>query len=108
MIVKRPELHLRKVAHSCKKTTSKFTSAAHYFGAYLRIKAMFQRHNVAVGILDQLPHDLQLSVLKSLVLQDLFDGHHFVGFHHLGFKDDPKGPVANNPFGGITDVLLRL
>lgn len=44
----------------------------------------------------QLPHDLQLPILKPLVLQDLLDGHHLSGVAEFGLVDYAERAVADD------------
>lgn len=67
---------------------------------------MLESHNIGMRILDELAHNLQLSILESLVLQDLLDGYDFPCLHHFGFKDDTKRSISNDSFSGIRDILL--
>ena len=48
-----------------------------------------------VAVLES-PHDLQLAVLESLVLQDLLDGHHLAGLAQLGLVHDAEAAVADH------------
>jgi hypothetical protein len=57
-------------------------------------------------ILDELEHDLQLSIFESLVFLDFFNGHHLVGFHYLGLKDHSKRAVSNDPLCTTQNDLL--
>lgn len=41
-------------------------------------------------------HDLELTVLEALILQNSLDGHEFVGLHQSGLVDDSKGPISDN------------
>ena len=61
---------------------------------------MLQRHNVGMRILDQLSHDLQFSVLESLVLEDLLDRHHLPGLHQLRLVDHAEAAVTDDLVSG--------
>jgi hypothetical protein len=63
---------------------------------YLRIKAVLEGYYVGMRVLDELPHNLQLPILKSLVLQDLFDRYNLSSLHHLGLKDHAKRSISND------------
>ena len=62
---------------------------------YLRIKTMFQCHNIGMRVLDKLSHDLKLSIFKPLVLKNFLDRHHFICFHDLGLEDDTETTVSD-------------
>jgi hypothetical protein len=74
---------------------------------YLRIKAVLEGHNVGMRVLDKLAHNLQLPILESLVLQDLFDRNNFPSLHHFGLKDHAKRSVSNDTLRRVRYVLFR-
>ena len=59
----------------------------------LSIERMLERDHV--GVIELL-HDLQLSVLVSLVLVHLLDGYSLTVFIHGGLEDDSEGAIADN------------
>lgn len=67
---------------------------------------MPKRYNIRMWIFYQLPHDLKLPVFEAFVLEHLLDSYNLPSFHHLGFKDHPKGTVTNDTLRGIGYVLL--
>ena len=58
------------------------------------VEGMFHRNNVGV---EQLFHDLQLSVLVPLVLINLLDSYCLPSFRNSGLVHDPKGAVSDHP-----------
>ena len=48
---------------------------------------------------------MQFSILKTLVLQDLLDRHHFAGFKDRGLEDDAERAIAYDAFGGVGDCF---
>lgn len=59
----------------------------------LSIERMLERDHV--GVIELL-HNLQLSVLVSLVLVHLLDGDSLTVFIHGGLEDDSEGAIADN------------
>ncbi len=57
------------------------------------VEKVHELDNVAVL---QPPHDLQLAVLKPLVLQHLLNGHHLAGLAQFGLVDHSKAAVPND------------
>lgn len=55
-----------------------------------------------VGVFDQ-PHDLELAVLKALVLQDFLDGDE-LSVHQRRLKHHAKGAVAHDSVAGVADL----
>jgi hypothetical protein len=76
------------------------------YGTYLRIKTVLEGDNVWMRVLDELAHNLKLSILESLVLQDLLDRYDLPSLHHLGLKNHPKRSISNDAFCGVRYVLF--
>ncbi|KAI0561909.1 shaggy protein kinase [Gracilaria domingensis] len=51
-------------------------------------------------------HDLQLAILVTLILQNLFDGNGLARFAHGSLKDDAEGAISNDARGAVTDRFL--
>ena len=73
---------------------------------HLRVEAVLQPNNVGMRILDQLPHDLQLSILEALVLQDLLDRDNFPRLDDCRLEDYSEGSVPDDPLGAVRYGLL--
>ena len=67
---------------------------------------MLQPNNIRMPILHQLSHNLQLSILKSFILQYFFNGDNFPRFHHGCLEDHAEGAVAYDSFGGVGDGFV--
>ena len=72
----------------------------------LTIKAMLQRNNIRMSILHQLSHNLQLPILKPLILQNLFNSHDFTSFNNRCLKYHAERSVADDSFGGVGNGLF--
>jgi len=59
---------------------------------------MLQSYDVGVV---QFLHDLEFSILISLVLVHLFDGDLLVIFIHRGLEDNPEGSISNHSVGVV-------
>ena len=70
-----------------------FFFKAPYFLLSTCVEKVEQSDDVAVV---QPAHDLQLPVLKSLVLQHLLDGHHLPSLTELGLVHYTKTTISNN------------
>lgn len=69
------------------------------------IKAVLELDHIRMG---DLPHDLQLTVLKSLVLQYLLDRHRLARFDHFGFEDDSKRAIPYDTFRRVRYRMILL
>jgi len=67
---------------------------------------MLQRNNIRMSILHQKSHNLQLSILKSFILQYFFNGDNFPTFDYGGLEDYSEGSVAYDSFGGVGDGFV--
>lgn len=68
----------------------KISTNSNQIKTHLRIKAVLESDNVGMGILNELPHDLKLSIFEAFVLKDLFDGNDFARFHDCCLEDNSK------------------
>lgn len=68
---------------------------------------MLERNDIGVRILDELPHNLQLPILETLILQHLFNGYNLARLDDLGLKDHAEAAVPDDAFGRVRNVLLR-
>ena len=59
-----------------------------------------------MSILHQQSHNLQLSILKSFILQYLLNGDNFPTFNDGCLEDDTEGTVADDSFGGVGDCFV--
>ena len=73
----------------------------------LAVKAVLQRHDVAVWRLDELAHDLKLAILEALILENLFYGDALPRLDNRGLEDDAEGAIADNALCGVADGLCR-
>lgn len=67
---------------------------------------MFQADDIRMRILDQLPHDLQLSIFKPFVLQYFLYRNHLPSFHDGSLEHNAKRSIANNSFSGVGNCLV--
>jgi hypothetical protein len=57
------------------------------------------------AFLHELPHDLELSVLKPLVLQHLLNGHHLASPLYCRLEHHPKRTIPDDTLSVVTDRL---
>lgn len=67
---------------------------------------MFQANDIGMRIFDQLPHDLQLSILKPFILQNFLNCNDFPRLHDSGLENDTKRSIPNDSFSGIGNCLV--
>ena len=71
----------------------------------LREKSLFQLYTIRMN---QLPHNLKLSALVSLIVKCLLHRNSFIGFINFRFINNPKRSMSNNQLSIISQNHLFL